>query len=117
MYCSSACRRAGDLRRKLGATIIDAKGYVRQRTEQGWELEHRLVMARAIGRPLLGDEAVHHRNGDKANNGLANLELCVVGARSHPPGQRVVDLLAWARYVIDEYAAVENAIVPRSARR
>lgn len=38
-------------------------------------LEHRLVMARELNRPLRPGEQVHHRDGDRANNAIANLEL------------------------------------------
>lgn len=43
--------------------------------KNGYALEHRLVMSKLMGRPLLHNEVVHHIDGDKANNTPENLEL------------------------------------------
>lgn len=69
--------------------------------KHGMVMEHRLVMSEMIGRPLTRDEEVHHKNGDRGDNRPENLELW---AKGHRPGQRVKDLLAWAREILARYA-------------
>ncbi len=43
--------------------------------KDGYVMEHRLVVARAMGRCLLRSEVVHHENHDPQDNRLENLAL------------------------------------------
>lgn len=63
--------------------------------------EHVAVMADMLGRPLEPHERVHHRNGDRADNRLGNLDLW---STAQPCGQRVEDKVAFAVEMLDLYA-------------
>lgn len=49
------------------------------------------MMERHLGRKLLTSETVHHKNGDRSDNRIDNLELW---SSRHGKGQRVSDLIA-----------------------
>lgn len=63
--------------------------------------EHRIVMEQMLGRPLAKGETVHHRNGIRTDNRPENLELWM---KSHPYGQRVEDMVAYATELLQRYA-------------
>lgn len=50
-------------------------------------------MEEMLGRPLRKGENVHHRDGNRTNAAPENLELWTT---KQPPGQRVVDKVAFA---------------------
>lgn len=88
----------------------------------GYVLAHRKAMAAKIGRPLLAEETVHHLNGNRADNGIENLELW---SSSHSSGQRVADKVAWAKELLRLYEpsalrrtrVSSTSTTPRTCRR
>lgn len=77
----------------IGERRVDHFGYVNvMMPNRERRHEHRIVMEQSIGRRLLTEETVHHKNGDRSDNRLENLEIWFNG---QPAGQRVSDLIEY----------------------
>lgn len=82
------------------APFVRHDGYVSAYANGEWDLQHRQVMERTLGRKLLPGETPHHLNGQRSDNRPENLELW---SRSQPAGQRVSDKLAWCAEMVRQY--------------
>lgn len=96
-------------RAEIGDIYIDNDGYVTEKDpthpnadKRGWVKQHIKVMSEHLNRRIRTElgENVHHKNGVRDDNRIENLELWLKG---QPSGQRVADLVNWARKIVSQY--------------
>lgn len=102
---SGEAKIGGKWKNRDGYIMVYYPGYRFSTKASDNIFEHVVVMCDYLGRALLPDENVHHRNGDRTDNRIENLELW---SSSQPPGQSVEDKLNWAREVIARYGTPEE---------
>lgn len=99
VFCSRECRTA--FRRATPFSSNKSSSGYKTKNICGKQIkEHRVVLEKHLGRPLSSNESVHHRNGDRADNRIENLELW---SKSQPYGQRVEDKIEHACRILSEY--------------
>jgi hypothetical protein len=91
-----------------GYRVRMVPGHPNAARRTGQILEHRLVMATHLARPLFPDETVHHKNGVRTDNRIENLEL---RAGPHGKHQTTDDLVAAAVSTLRRYAPELLAVV------
>lgn len=109
-YCEKCCRKYRSTlgwRKKKPAKFKLKNGYIYIRVypedefhqmagSNGYVFEHRLVVAKNLGRCLKRSEIIHHINGKKDDNRINNLQ--VTSGRKH---QQITILESWIKYLED----------------
>lgn len=66
----------GGIHKRIDGYELVRKGIVPAKTKGArYILKHRLVMEEYLRRPLLKSEIVHHKNGNRSDNRIQNLEI------------------------------------------
>jgi hypothetical protein len=72
---------------------INGDGYKMIQLPNGKRVrEHRYIMELNLGRPLLKSEHIHHKNGDKLDNNILNLQIISIKYHGHISGKQALGI-------------------------
>jgi len=79
--------------------VLCPSAWLAMARKDGYVMEHRLIVAGLLGRPLLRSEVVHHVNHDPQDNTPANLELWETNRdhKLHEHGKADLSKRLWPR--------------------
>lgn len=75
MYHLGKRNQKGEKNNNWRGGRVLVNGYVNVRIGSDYFLEHRLVMEKFLGRKLRSSEHVHHKNQNRSDNRVRNLEI------------------------------------------
>lgn len=95
-FCGNRCSQAWQAIPSIGSRHLNSNGYWVLRLpdhpnakRDGIVLEHRYIMSEHLGRPLEPHEVVHHKDRNRQNNAIGNLEL--ISSNSEHQKQHLVE--------------------------
>ena len=93
-YCNKSC--FGKVANYKGGTV-SVQGYKKMRIDGKYVQEHRYIMENHLRRKLLPNEHVHHKNHNKLDNRLENLEVLDFHEHGRIEGRRGKGIRKYAR--------------------
>ena len=120
-FCSKRCSNLVRTTKGLGQPgnrrYMTTQGYILVSSDGSvtYRPEHDVIMEKALGRSLHRHETVHHRNLDRSDNRLENLQLKI---GQHGKGTPLEDLIADKMAIqraLNPWLPCKNAIMPGTA--
>lgn len=78
----------------VGDTRVAPNGYHYTRTTTGWELTHRLIIEKSLGRKLGLTERVRFKDNDRTNLSLENLKVVITVPNIEARKLTIIDKIA-----------------------